>query len=83
MVGALGIMTTTIPVIVATYGITKVIDATFRDPKTGKPVGTLHYHRNRKLKRIISHKHTQGHVVHRHTNMMGYGRTKESFKLKR
>ncbi len=81
MVGALGIMTTTIPMIVATGAIIAVADVVFKD-RNGKPVGTVHFHKNRKTKRIFSHQHTQGNKVHRHTNMMGYGRTKKSFKTK-
>ena len=83
MTGALGIMTTTIPMIVATWGIIKVTDVMFRNAKTGKPVGTVHVHKNKKTKRFITHRHSSGNIKHMHPNMFGYGRTKEAFKLKR
>jgi len=83
MVGALGLITTTVPMIVATWSILKVTDVMFKNPKTGKPVGAIHYHKNKKTKRFLRHQHSQGHIKHMHQNMFGYGRTKETFKLKR
>lgn len=82
MVGALGIITTTIPVIIATWSIIKVTDVMFKNPKTGKPVGTVHYHKNKKTKRFMKHQHSSGHIKHEHPGMYGYGRTKNSWKPK-
>lgn len=82
MTGALGILTTTIPMVVATGTTIKVVEAVFRD-KNGKSVGTLHVHRNTKSKRMTSHRHTQGQLWHAHKGMTGYGRNKQNFRVRR
>ena len=83
MTGALGIMTGTIPMIVATWGVIKVMDVTFKNPKTGKPVGIKHYHKKPSTGKLESHQHTYGGRKHEHRGLRGYGRTREAFKIKR
>jgi len=76
MTGALGIITTTVPMIVATGTTIKVMEATFK--KGGRPVGTTHYHY--KGSRIVSHRHEGGHLSHYHRGLRGYGRTRKSLR---
>ncbi len=84
MVGAgIAVITTTIPMIVATWSIINIADVFFKDQKTGKLVGTVHYHKNKKTKRFLKHQHSQGNIKHMHPNMFGYGRTKSSFNIRK
>ena len=76
MTGALGIITTTVPMIVATGTTIKVMEATFK--KDGKPVGTTHYHYREN--KVISHRHEGGHLSHYHKGMKGYGKTRKSLR---
>lgn len=76
MAGALGIITTTVPMIVATGTTIKVMEATFK--RGGKPVGSRHYHF--KGKKAVSHKHEGGHITHEHKGLRGYGRTRKSLR---
>ena len=71
---ATSLLTATIPMIVATGGVIKVTEATFKDRK-GKPFGTVHYHF--KGKKTISHQHEGGHISHYHKGLKGYGRTRK------
>ena len=73
---AVGVITTTIPMIVATGAIIKVIDATYK--KNGKPVGVTHWHYRGKKAR--SHRHEGGHLKHEHKGLRGFGRTRKSLK---
>lgn len=76
MTGALAVITTTVPMIVATGTTIKVVEATFK--KNGKPVGRIHWHfRGRKA---ISHRHEGGHLSHYHKGLRGYGRTRKSLR---
>jgi len=76
VLAATGLMTTTIPMIVATGATIKVMDATFK--RNGKRVGRTHYHF--KGKKIISHRHEGGHLSHYHKGLRGYGRTRKSLR---
>lgn len=76
MVGAIGLMTATIPMIVATGTIIKVTEATFR--RNGKPVGRTHWHYRGSKPR--SHRHEDGHIKHKHKSLSGYGRTRKSLR---
>ena len=76
MTGAMGLMTTTIPMIVATGGIIKVTEATLK--RNGKLVGKTHYHL--KGGRAVSHRHEGGHISHEHRGLRGYGRTRKSLR---
>ena len=76
MTGALGIITTTVPMIVATGTTIKVMDATFK--RNGKPVGVTHWHY--KGKKAVSHRHEGGHISHEHKGLRGYGRTRKSLR---
>lgn len=73
---AVGLMGTTIPMIVASGAIIKTTQATFT--RNGRPVGRLHYHY--KGKKIISHRHEGGQVSHYHRGLRGYGRTRKSLR---
>lgn len=76
MTGALGIITTTVPMIVATGVTIKVVDAVFK--RNGKPVGSTHYHY--KGKKAVSHRHEGGNVRHEHRGLRGYGRTRKTLR---
>jgi len=76
MTGAMGIITTTVPMIVATGTTIKVVEATFK--KGGKAVGTTHYHF--KGSKAISHRHEGGGHSHYHRGLRGYGRTRKSLR---
>ena len=76
MTGALAVITTTVPMIVATGTTIKVIEATFK--RNGKPVGKEHYHF--KGRKPYMHKHEGGHIKHEHKSYRGYGRTRKSLK---
>ena len=76
MTGALGLLTTTVPMIVATSGVAHVTEVAFK--RNGKPVGRLHYHY--KSKKAVSHKHEGGHISHYHKGLIGYGLTKKSLR---
>ena len=74
MVGALQVVTTTVPMIVAAGATIKVMDAAFK--KNGKPVGRAHFHY--RGKKIMSHRHEGGHIIHEHKSLKGYGRTRNT-----
>lgn len=76
MTGALGVITATVPMIVAAGTTIKVIDAVLK--RNGKPVGSTHYHF--KGKRAMSHRHEGGHISHEHRGLRGYGRTRKSLR---
>jgi len=76
MTGALGIITTTVPMIVAVGATTKVMNVAFK--RDGKPVGRKHYHL--RGKGVMFHRHEGGHLSHEHKNLRGYGRTRKSLK---
>ena len=76
MVGAMALLTTTIPMIVATAGVIRVVNVTMK--KNGKPVGRAHYHFMGK--KVVSHRHEGGNISHTHKGMKGYGRTRKSLK---
>ena len=76
MTRAIGIITTTVPMIVATGTTIKVVEATFK--RGGKPVGSVHYHF--KGKKASKHRHEGGHISHEHRGLRGYGKTRKSLK---
>ena len=76
MVGAMALMTTTIPMIVATAGTVHVMNAAFK--KNGKPMGMKHWHY--KGKRAVSHRHEGGSSSHYHRGLRGYGRNRGTLR---
>ena len=76
MAGALGLMTATVPMIVATAGTVKVMQVAFR--RNGKAVGMEHWHF--KGNKPVSHRHEGGNVRHEHKGLRGYGRTKKTLR---
>lgn len=76
MAGALAVITTTVPMIVATGTTIKVVKAVFK--RDGKPVGSRHYHF--KGKKAVSHRHEGGNVRHEHKGLRGYGRTHKTLR---
>lgn len=76
MAGALAVITTTVPMIVATGTTIKVVKAVFK--RDGKPVGSSHYHF--KGKKAVSHKHEGSNVRHEHKGLRGYGRTRKTLR---
>ena len=76
MTGALTLLTSTVPMIVATAGVAHITEVAFR--RNGKPVGRTHYHY--KGKKTVSHQHEGGHISHYHKGLKGYGRTKKSLR---
>lgn len=75
MTGAL-LLTTTLPMIVATAAVVRVTEVAFK--RKGKPVGTTHWHY--KGTRAISHQHEGGHLSHYHKGLRGYGRSRKSLR---
>lgn len=73
---ALGLLSTTLPMIVAVGAITKTTEVAFK--RNGRPVGRLHYHY--KGKQVISHQHEGGHISHYHRGLRSYGRTRKSLR---
>ena len=76
MAGALGLMTVTVPMIVATAGVVKVMNVAFR--RNGKAVGRVHWHF--KGNKAVSHKHEGWNVRHEHKGLRGYGRTEKTLR---
>ena len=76
MADALSIMTTTIPMVLATAGVSHVVQVAMK--KNGKSVGQTHYHY--RGKKVMSHKHEGGHLSHSHRGLSGYGRTRKSLQ---
>ncbi len=77
MGGALGLMTTTIPMIIATGAVVRITEVAFK--KNGKPVGLRHYHFKSKGVKV-AHRHEGGHISHEHKGFRGYGRTRKSLR---
>lgn len=76
MTGALGIITTTVPMIVAVGVTTKVMNVALK--RNGKPVGSYHYHF--RGKKALKHRNEGGRITHEHKNLRGYGRTRKSLR---
>ena len=72
----MGIITQTIPTIVA-IGVTgEVAKRAFR--RNGKSVGTTHYHY--KGRKAVSHRHEGGQLSHTHRGLQGYGKTRKTLR---
>ncbi len=76
MAGALGLLVTTVPMIVAVAGTVKIMEVAFR--RNGKPVGLKHWHF--KGRKAVSHRHEGGNVRHEHKGLRGYGRNKKTLR---
>lgn len=77
MTGALSLLSTTLPMIVATAATVRVTEVAFK--RKGRAVGTKHWHFKREGV-AVSHQHEGGHLSHYHKGLRGYGRTRRTLR---
>lgn len=73
-------LATTLPTVIGMGVVAETVRRTFPRQGKGGGKGSAHYHFKGKSRVAVRHTHPGGHISHKHTGLLGYGRTKGTLK---